>query len=166
MKTTVIARHVESRNMSSSALTGSLTSSSGSSNSLNDIEAQLRNEQNNATAVLTLQHPIDMNAWNLESQCAICLESYQENESVSYSKHRNCSHTFHTDCILNWLKDEFRNDCPCCRSPYVHVCIKESDDDIFEEASANSAVVRHAEQPDLMGNVTIENNSIAEGVHE
>eukprot|EP00956_Cyclotella_meneghiniana_P019205 scaffold32737_cov66-Cyclotella_meneghiniana.AAC.2 len=128
IKTTVVARaHVDSRNMSTSALTGSITSSSGSSNSLDDIEAQLGNETNNddlnitSTAVLTLQHPIDMNAWILEPQCAICLEAYQENDSVSYSKHRNCSHTFHTDCILNWLKDEFRNDCPCCRSPYVHI---------------------------------------------
>ena len=173
IKTTVVARaHVDSRNMSTSALTGSITSSSGSSNSLDDIEAQLGNETNNddlnitSTAVLTLQHPIDMNAWILEPQCAICLEAYQENDSVSYSKHRNCSHTFHTDCILNWLKDEFRNDCPCCRSPYVHVCIEESDDDIFEEAPANSADIMGVEQPEITENTTIENNSIADVVHQ
>lgn len=96
---------------------------------------------NAATESLTLEHPIGMDGCVLEASvtCAICLESYQENDSVSYSRHKNCTHAFHTECIMNWLTcDQYRNDCPCCRSQYVHVCVVESDDDIFEaETSGN-----------------------------
>ena len=61
--------------------------------------------------------------------CAICLEPYKENDDVSYSRHQNCSHAFHTSCIQSWLADEFRNDCPCCRGPYVHMLGVEEDGD-------------------------------------
>ncbi|KAL7542098.1 hypothetical protein ACHAXR_011519 [Thalassiosira sp. AJA248-18] len=68
-------------------------------------------------------HSLD---WETET-CAICLEPYKDNDDVSYSKHQNCTHAFHTSCILSWLKDEFRNDCPCCRGPYLHLCVVEDD---------------------------------------
>ncbi|KAL7468841.1 hypothetical protein ACHAXS_009076 [Conticribra weissflogii] len=69
--------------------------------------------------------------------CAICLEPYRENDSVSYSKHQNCAHAFHTDCILSWLKDEHRNDCPCCRGPYLHLVVYEQDDEYFGPNSSS-----------------------------
>ncbi|KAL7516575.1 hypothetical protein ACHAWX_001575 [Stephanocyclus meneghinianus] len=97
--------------------------------------------RSSSSASLTLEHPLEMQSSELES-CAICLESYQENDSVSYSKHQNCTHAFHTKCILNWLKDECRNDCPYCRSPYIHLCIVESDDDIFADIAESSSHVR------------------------
>jgi len=59
--------------------------------------------------------------------CAICLEPYREDDDVSYSRHQNCTHAFHRRCILMWLKDEYRNDCPCCRGPYLHLCVIEDD---------------------------------------
>eukprot|EP00804_Cyclotella_cryptica_P009885 CCRYP_014158-RA/>CCRYP_014158-RA protein AED:0.06 eAED:0.06 QI:165/1/1/1/0/0/2/222/260 len=96
---------------------------------------------------LTLERPIEMQRWELES-CAICLEPYQENDSVSYSKYQNCNHAFHTKCILNWLKDECRNDCPYCRSPYVHVCIVESEDDIFGDVPTSRLSISEEEQAD------------------
>ena len=75
----------------------------------------------------TLQSPLDWLQQNEE--CAICLEPYKENDDISYSKHQNCNHAFHTTCIVSWLKDEFHNDCPCCRGPYVHPNLKE--DELF-----------------------------------
>lgn len=122
---------------SSFALTEStLDSSSDSEINLQseDVEAQT----NVTYASVTLECPINMDGWKLES-CAICLEAYQENDSVSYSKHQNCSHAFHTKCILNWLQDEYRNDCPCCRSEYIHVCITEPEED--EDIFVNAALV-------------------------
>ena len=68
--------------------------------------------------------------------CAICLEPYRENDSVSYSKHQNCAHAFHTDCIVSWLKDEHRNDCPYCRGPYLHLCVHEEDGEYFGNNSS------------------------------
>jgi hypothetical protein len=80
-------------------------------------------------STLTAEHSItSLDLWQVET-CAICLEHYKENECVSYSRHRNCAHAFHTPCILSWLKDEVRNDCPCCRGPYLHLCVVEDDGD-------------------------------------
>lgn len=86
---------------------------------------------------LNLEDPIRGNDIELET-CAICLEPYRENSSVSYSKHQNCTHAFHTHCIKSWLKDQCRNDCPCCRSQYLHICAVEEDDDIFEDSQAEA----------------------------
>ena len=65
----------------------------------------------------------------IDELCAICLEPYKENDDISFSKHQNCNHAFHRSCIVSWLKDEFRNDCPCCRGPYLHLCVTEDESD-------------------------------------
>jgi len=74
--------------------------------------------------------------WQTET-CAICLEPYKENDEVSYSKHQNCSHAFHTCCIVAWGKD--RNDCPCCRGPYLHLCVLEDESDYCLGVSSSSS---------------------------
>jgi hypothetical protein len=130
-KVVIRNRHPSARRRSFAFTESTLDSSNSSADSavddaIDDIEAQTDD------FVMTLEKPIDMDGWKLES-CSICLEPYQENDSVSYSKHQNCNHAFHTECIFKWLQHECRNDCPYCRRQYVHVCITEpeSDDDIF-----------------------------------
>ena len=86
-----------------------------------------------------LDNPIAPKEWNAET-CAICLESYKENDSVSYSKHQNCAHAFHTHCILSWLKDECRNDCPYCRGPYLNLCVVEEGADFLGGNSLTSTI--------------------------
>ena len=71
------------------------------------------------------------------SMCAICLSSYRIGESVSWSASPQCSHAYHTSCIVQYAETEDRrkmetldNDadkkpdvsvpCPLCRNPYVH----------------------------------------------
>ena len=71
--------------------------------------------------------------------CAICLEPYKENDDVSYSKHQNCTHAFHSSCIVAWLKDELRNDCPMCRGPYLHLCVVEEDGDYLGGGGTSSS---------------------------
>ena len=141
--TTVVLRHEASpETTSSSAFTEECTlDSSSSSSTMNsniqctDIEAQINHEQNTkALTIMTLKLPMKMDPPKLD-QCVICQEPYQENDVVSYSKHQNCNHVFHTGCIWNWLQDEFRNDCPVCRSQYVHACITEMSYDLFDEIS-------------------------------
>jgi hypothetical protein len=56
--------------------------------------------------------------WRAET-CAICLEPYAEHDDVSYARHQQCAHVFHAACILQWLEDAGRDDCPCCREPYL-----------------------------------------------
>jgi hypothetical protein len=46
----------------------------------------------------------------LEPICIICKEEFEENEKVN---HIPCEHTFHNNCIKQWLK--VRNTCPICR---------------------------------------------------
>ena len=59
---------------------------------------------------------LDSTGWEVDA-CAICTEPYEENDVVSYSKKQRCRHNFHPECIQTWLK--VKDDCPCCRSPYV-----------------------------------------------
>lgn len=43
-------------------------------------------------------------------QCAICMEDFKENETA---KRLPCSHHFHEECILRWLR--LHGTCPTCR---------------------------------------------------
>lgn len=49
--------------------------------------------------------------------CAICLETYKENDDICWSHNKNCAHAFHFHCMLGWLMDN--DDCPLCREDYL-----------------------------------------------
>ncbi|XP_061376183.1 uncharacterized protein LOC133318206 [Gastrolobium bilobum] len=46
--------------------------------------------------------------------CAVCLEDFQQEQQVM---NLNCSHKYHSACLLPWLADHPH--CPCCRTPVV-----------------------------------------------
>tara|TARA_B100000900_G_scaffold388416_1_gene380442 strand:- start:15878 stop:16249 length:372 start_codon:yes stop_codon:yes gene_type:complete len=46
----------------------------------------------------------------LLDECSICLEQYIKNDKII---NLNCSHSFHKDCLNEWLKKN--NTCPQCR---------------------------------------------------
>lgn len=48
----------------------------------------------------------------LEEACPICCELANEQDGV---KLPTCSHSFHRDCLGQWLEKSPRLDCPCCR---------------------------------------------------
>ncbi len=48
---------------------------------------------------------------NNEKQCAICLESMLDTESLQFLE---CVHSFHRDCIDLWINNN--NNCPSCRT--------------------------------------------------
>ena len=83
------------------------------------------------------------------SMCAICLSSYRKGESVSWSASPQCSHAYHTSCIVQYAQTEDRRrmealgddtdkkldvsvPCPLCRSPFVHC----SHDDVQAQISS------------------------------
>ena len=59
-----------------------------------------------------------------EERCLVCLSTYEENEVLR--KLKNCGHTFHKDCIDQWLTTG-RNSCPLCRGEGVMKAKQSSD---------------------------------------
>lgn len=55
--------------------------------------------------------------------CAICLESYEPGDRVTWSKFDSCKHAFHHDCVIQWLsqKEDDQPLCPCCRQDFCSV---------------------------------------------
>ncbi|KAL5160615.1 RING-H2 finger protein ATL52 [Glycine soja] len=65
-----------------------------------------------------------------QTECVICLTSFEEEESVR--KLHTCRHIFHTSCIDKWLGSH--SGCPLCRtqidkvnSPNSRVALEEND---------------------------------------
>jgi Ring finger domain len=46
--------------------------------------------------------------------CAICLNDFQENETIVVASKRCCNNVFHKECLTAWLK--VQTSCPYCRS--------------------------------------------------
>ena len=162
VKTKVIQDQGPSSRSNSFALTEVSSASLDCSNSSNDevvlniaSEEDIEGLSGSKPDMMTLEHSINIKGWKLESHCAICLEAYQENDIVSYSKNQKCSHIFHSYCILGWLQD-CREQCPCCRSPYLHGFTLKNDDN-FKEAAAN--LRENEEQPNINANTTVDDNS-------
>ena len=51
-------------------------------------------------------------------ECQICLESFQNNDKISWSTVSKCNHAFHHDCIIEWLKRH--GTCPTCRGSFLY----------------------------------------------
>ena len=71
--------------------------------------------------------------------CAICLEAFAIGQPVANSRNDDCSHTFHIDCISEWLMKH--NECPCCRAIVLDKERFESGLDNEEEALAQGLAV-------------------------
>ena len=52
-----------------------------------------------------------------ENICSICLCEYETGEEISWSPNEHCKHSFHKECITEWLMK--RDDCPVCRRNFV-----------------------------------------------
>ncbi|KAF0709632.1 Aste57867_5857 [Aphanomyces stellatus] len=52
-------------------------------------------------------------ASDADACCSICLEEYDETKEMIQAK---CSHVFHEDCLIEWLKLKSSNKCPYCRA--------------------------------------------------
>lgn len=56
-------------------------------------------------------------ARQLGATCDICLLDYEVDEEVAWSPNLDCVHTFHKECILDWLMR--KPSCPSCRKDYL-----------------------------------------------
>ena len=57
---------------------------------------------------------------DLEQQCGICLDYFQVDDIVSWSKYLySCRHVYHQRCIDTWLNENRHDDCPSCRGTFI-----------------------------------------------
>lgn len=54
-----------------------------------------------------------------ESVCGICLTDYKVGDEVAFAPNEECTHGYHTDCIVDWLLKN--KSCPICRRDYLEV---------------------------------------------
>jgi hypothetical protein len=52
-----------------------------------------------------------------DANCPICFEDYMENDSICWSPNPSCHHSFHKDCVIDWLMNN--TECPVCRRSYI-----------------------------------------------
>ena len=56
--------------------------------------------------------------------CSICLEAYQQHDTLIWSLNQDCSHAFHQDCLLEFFarntgkQGKIATPCPCCRRDF------------------------------------------------
>jgi hypothetical protein len=60
--------------------------------------------------------------------CAICLEPYEQGETIVWSQDNECQHVYHKDCFLDYLSNKKNTDlkdnpCPTCRRNFCSVCL-------------------------------------------
>ncbi|GLT44002.1 hypothetical protein SLA2020_179210 [Shorea laevis] len=63
-------------------------------------------EDNNPTILFSKKSTLEPN------ECTVCLSEIKEGENVRKLK---CKHTFHRDCLDQWLQ-QYRATCPLCRT--------------------------------------------------
>ncbi|CAJ1952853.1 unnamed protein product [Cylindrotheca closterium] len=49
-----------------------------------------------------------------EAECCVCLDKYEAGDTICASKNQECTHVYHKDCVMDWLKNH--NQCPLCRT--------------------------------------------------
>lgn len=55
-----------------------------------------------------------------ENACSVCLEDFAEGDTITVpSAETSCSHSFHPECITQWLKQSDSATCPVCRDDYI-----------------------------------------------
>ena len=88
----------------------------------------LEKQQEPVSVSLKGQHPANqeediVDYFGIEAQrdrgtaCDICLLEYRVGETVAWSPNLQCSHSYHEDCILDWLVR--KPTCPNCRNNYL-----------------------------------------------
>lgn len=68
-----------------------------------------------AAAATTTTSPATMTTSHMA--CDICLCEFERGDVLAWSRNRTCSHHFHRDCVVDWLRR--RTTCPSCRQEFV-----------------------------------------------
>jgi hypothetical protein len=63
------------------------------------------------------------------TMCAICLDHYQEGETIVWSQDKDCCHVYHKECFVDYLSNRTNptlddNPCPTCRRNFCKVPVE------------------------------------------
>ena len=113
-----------------------------------DIEGCNMNEcdgnemaSNNFDADYTLILPqySNKNSFQVSGKCSICLEDYEEGDTVIWSTNQSCLHVYHKNCILTWLCKAKEGLCPICKQNF---CENDYEiDAIIQEHTTNENIL-------------------------
>ena len=129
-KASVIQQLIQSLSINNSSSQDGITNNQSEKDPYHDEEAA---ESSSPSASPTITTKETTNS-PIKAACPICLDTYQIGDDVIFSRNNDCPHTFHLDCMMEWLlmptqdeEDEnweegvvrCRDDCPLCRVDYL-----------------------------------------------
>lgn len=79
-----------------------------------DLEAQINKPFNCACSDRDLEAQTDSDE---DYCCPICFAEFEEGNLISVSNNTDCKHSFHKECITEWLLTQ--DGCPVCRRAYL-----------------------------------------------
>lgn len=90
-----------------------------------DTKSALVSEAHGATATEHLKGALELvedyfgitDSRECGTTCDICLLGFEEDDEVAWSPNLDCVHSYHKDCILDWLQRQAS--CPSCRRNYL-----------------------------------------------
>lgn len=77
-----------------------------------DLVALCDTMGNVETGIQDINAVTQISTINEQDRCSICLESYDVNDATLIRKITKCSHSFHDNCISQWLLK--KKTCPMC----------------------------------------------------
>jgi hypothetical protein len=120
---TVETKQIEESNNSTSAATEDDKGAAAAA-AAEDLESHPPNDSEETpqpTTTTTVDDDTDyfgVSEWrDRGTACDICLLEYQVGEEVAWSPNLECSHSYHKDCVLDWLVR--KPTCPNCRHDYL-----------------------------------------------
>lgn len=90
-----------------------------------EAKSALASEAHGATATEHLKGALELvedyfgitDSRETGTTCDICLLGFEDDDEVAWSPNLDCVHTYHKDCILDWLQRQ--PTCPSCRRDYL-----------------------------------------------
>ncbi len=99
-----------------------------------DTQSKLRS---NADDTNTQENPNHNKQEFEDFSCSICLQPFENGQSIVWSKQLKCGHIFHNSCLVPWLLKN--NDCPNCRRELILDTEDEEHNDDVDGANQSDA---------------------------